>query len=249
MKRLFVVLLSVFFVMSLITGCGQKQEGEKKPLVIKPEGASTENIDENEVDVEEEADLEEAPVKVEGEAPNVSEEPKAAEELIIADFNSGVKPSNIGGNFGAWNKDPSDPTQWCRESFDNAARHGDSGFGMKLDYSVDSPNPAYNGFWMMLPNFDAVNFDNIAFWVKGDTNAGYTTVFKIELKNANKQVGRYYISNVSDQWQNISIPLSELKGLIDRSNLTEFVVVFEDRMATNKKGVIYIDDIKFTKNK
>lgn len=245
MKKWFVLVVAILFVVPLIAGCGQKEQAAQKPLVIKPEEAAMENINENEMDVEEEADLEEAPASVESSAKAVVE----TEELIIADFNSGVKPSNIGGNFGAWNKDPSDPTQWCRESFDNAAKHGDSGFSMKLDYSVDSPNPAYNGFWMMLPNFDAAKYDNITFWVKGDTNAGYTTVFKIELKNANKQVGRYYISNVSGQWQNISIPLSELKGLIDRSNLTEFVVVFEDRMATNKKGVIYIDDIKFTKNK
>ncbi len=173
--------------------------------------------------------------------------PKYSEEIIAANFDSGEKPNNLGGNFGAWNKDPSDPTQWCKESFDNVTRHGDTGFAMKLDYSVDSPNPAYNGFWMMLPNFDATKYDALNLWVKGDSKAGYTTVFKIELKGANKQMGRYYISNVGDQWQEISIPLSEFKGLIDRSSLTEFVIVFEDRMASNKKGVLYMDDIRFVK--
>lgn len=118
---------------------------------------------------------------------------------------------------------------------------------MKLDYSVDSPNPAYNGFWMMLPNIDASKYDTLSLWIKGDPQAGYTTVLKIEIKNANKQVGRYYISNVSDQWQKISIPLSDFKSLIDKTNLTEFVIVFEDRMASNKKGIVYIDDITFSR--
>jgi hypothetical protein len=180
-------------------------------------------------------------------AVTATEAKSASETLVLADFDSGEKPNNVGGNFGAWNKDPSDPTQWCKETFDNVARHGDKGFGMKLDYSVDSPNPAYNGFWMMLPNLDASKYDTLNLWVKGDEKAGYTTVFKIEIKNANKQVGRYYVSNVSNQWQQVSIPLSEFRGLIDRTNLTEFVIVFEDRMATNKKGAIYIDDITFTK--
>ena len=170
-------------------------------------------------------------------------------ELIIADFNTGDKPSNLGGDFGAWNKDPADFTQGCTESFDSANRHGDAGFAMKLEYSVDSKNPAYNGFWMALPNIDVSGYDNLAFWVKGDAKVGYTTVFKIELKNAGKQVGRYYVTNVTDQWQEVVIPLAEFKGLTDLSNLTELVVVFEDRIASNKKGVIYIDDVRFAKSK
>ena len=173
----------------------------------------------------------------------------SSSELMVADFNTGEKPSNIGGDFGSWNKDPADFTQGCTEAFDSANRHGDAGFAMKLEYSVDSKNPAYNGFWMALPNIDVSGYDNLAFWVKGDSKMGYTTVFKIELKNAGKQVGRYYITNVTDQWQEEVIPLSEFKGLTDTSNLTEFVIVFEDRIASNKKGIVYIDDIRFTKSK
>jgi hypothetical protein len=170
-------------------------------------------------------------------------------ELLVADFNSGEKPSNIGGDFGAWNKDPADFSQGCNESFDSANRHGDAGFAMKLEYSVESKNPAYNGFWMAMPNLDVSKYDNLAFWVKGDAKVGYTTVFKVELKNAGKQVGRYYVTNVTDQWQEVVIPLAEFKGLTDLSNMTEFVVVFEDRIASNKKGAIYLDDIRFIKSK
>jgi hypothetical protein len=170
-------------------------------------------------------------------------------EFVIADFNSGEKPNNIGGDFGAWNKDPTDFSQGCNEAFDSVNRQGSTGFAMKLDYSVESKNPAYNGFWMMLQNFDASKYDNVALWVKGDGKVGYTTVFKVELKNAAKQIGRYYVTSVTDAWQDIVIPLKEFKGLTDFSNLTEFVVVFEDRIASNKKGVIYIDNIRFTKNK
>lgn len=172
-----------------------------------------------------------------------------AGDLLIADFNSGEKPNNIGGDFGAWNKDPADFTQGCTEAFDSANRHGDSGFAMKLDYSVDSKNPAYCGFWMSLNGIDASKYDDLTLWVKGDPKTGYTTVFKVELKNAAKQIGRYYITNVTDQWQEVVIPLSEFKGLTDLSNMSELVVVFEDRVASNKKGVIYIDDIKLGKNK
>lgn len=178
---------------------------------------------------------------------SMAAEKAAGSEILIADFNSGEKPNNIGGDYGAWSKDPTDFSQGCTESFDTTNRHGDTGFSMKLDYSVDSKNPAYNGFWMFLQNFDASKYDNVALWVKGDAQTGFTTVFKVELKNANKQVGRYYVTNISDKWQDIVIPLKDFKGITDFSNLTELVIVFEDRIASNKKGVIYIDDIRFTK--
>lgn len=170
-------------------------------------------------------------------------------EFLVADFNTGEKPNNIGGDFGAWSKDPTDFSQGCSEAFDTVNRRGSTGFAMKLDYSVDSKNPAYNGFWMFLQNFDASKYDNISLWVKGDGKIGYTTVFKVELKNASKQVGRYYVTNVTDAWQDIVIPLKDFKGITDFSNLSELVIVFEDRIASNKKGVIYLDDIRFTKNK
>lgn len=172
-----------------------------------------------------------------------------ASELLIADFDSGEKPNNIGGDFGAWNKDPADFSQGCTESFDSVNRYGDTGFGMKIDYSVESKNPAYNGFWMTLNNLNGSKYDNLSFWVKGDAKIGYTTVFKVELKNTGKQIGRYYVTNVTDQWQEVVIPLTEFKGLADLSSLTEFVIVFEDRIASNKKGVIYIDDIRLTKSR
>jgi len=264
MNKWFVFLVAVLLSLPVVSGCGQQQEPMSKSSAIKPMEVMSES---EEDDAEEESVSENVPEQsgnvttdtvaasaaatpaapaVSQVAP-VAEALKPSETLALADFNSGEKPNNVGGNFGAWNKDPSDPTQWCKEAFDNVVRHGESGFSMKLDYSVDSPNPAYNGFWMMLPNLDASKYDTVNLWVKGDPQAGYTTVFKIEIKNANRQVGRYYVSNVSDQWKQVSIPLSEFKGLIDKTSLTEFVIVFEDRMATKKKGTIYIDDITFTK--
>ena len=171
----------------------------------------------------------------------------AADEVVIADFDTGEKPNNIGGNYGAWDKDPSDFSQGCAESFTSENRYGDKGFAMELDYDVDSRNPAYNGFWMLLQNLDGTKYKNLSIRVKGDTEDGYTTVFKVELKNDKKQVGRFYVTNVTDKWQEIVIPLNQFKGMTDFANLQEFVIVFEDRVASNKDGVLYIDDIKFTK--
>jgi hypothetical protein len=169
-------------------------------------------------------------------------------ELMIADFNSGTKPNNVGGDFGAWIYDPNDPMQGCIEAFDRADRYGDSGYSLRLIYSVDSTKAAFGGLWMRLQNLDASKFDNLAFRVRGDAKMGYTSVFKVELKDSLDQSSHYYVRGVSDHWQDIIIPLKELEGTANFRKLKEFTIVFEDTSATVKRGVIYIDDVRFTKS-
>ena len=172
--------------------------------------------------------------------------PSLAKELMISDFDSGAKPSNVGGDFGSWDKDPTDFTQTCTETFDPIVKHGNSGFSMRIDYDVDSPNPAYNGFWGKLEGLDATGYNKLVLWVKGDEEKGFTKVFKVELKNNSGEVGRYYITGVTNDWTKIEIPLERMAGLTDLSSLSEFIIVFEDRIATQKEGTIYVDDIHLT---
>ena len=166
---------------------------------------------------------------------------------MIADFNSGTKPNNIGGDFGCWIKDPGDPMQGCVESFDRNDRYGSTGYALRIIYSVDSPKPAFGGLWMRLQGLDASKFDTLAFRVKGDARMGYTSAFKVELKDALGQSSHYYVRGISDQWQDIRLPLKDFAGMANLRGLKEFVIVFEDTTATAKKGVIYIDDVRLTK--
>jgi hypothetical protein len=164
--------------------------------------------------------------------------------LVIADFDTGEKPGNLGGDFGSWNKDPNDKTQYCNMSFDPKVKWGNAGYSARLDYTVESPNPAYNGFWMKLDDLDASKFKNLVFYVKGDPEKKFTNRFKVELKNRS-EVGKYMVNDVAGEWQKITIPLNAFNGLSDISALTEFVIVFDDINATQKSGSINIDDIYF----
>lgn len=166
---------------------------------------------------------------------------------MVADFNSGMKPNNIGGDFGAWIKDPNDPMQGAIESFDPVDRYGHSGYGLRLIYSVASRNPAFGGFWMRLQDLNASRFDSLAFRVKGDAKMGYTTVFKVELKDAVDQSSHYYVRGVTDQWQDVVIPLKDFQGIANLVRLKEFVITLEDTTASSKQGVLYFDDIRFMK--
>lgn len=172
----------------------------------------------------------------------------AAADLMVADFDSGAKPNNLGGDFGAWIKDPADPMQGAVESFDAKDRYGDKGYALRLIYSVASKNPAYGGLWMRLQNLDASKFNTLRFRVRGDAAMGYTKVFKVELKDALDQGSHYYVREVTDQWQDIAIPLSGFEGMANARKLKELVIVIEDSTATAKRGVIYLDDVRFAKN-
>ena len=171
-----------------------------------------------------------------------------ANELVIADFDTGDKPNNIGGDFGGWDKDPNDETQGTQMSFDTDDSQGDAaGYSIRLDYDVDSPNPAYNGFWMKLNGEDATAYNTLNFYVKGDAKAGFTKRFKIELKDMTNKPSAYIVSGVTDQWQKISIPFEKFRRIENWNSLNELVFVFDDINSSPKTGSILIDQITFSK--
>jgi hypothetical protein len=172
----------------------------------------------------------------------------AANELVIADFDTGDKPNNIGGDFGGWDKDPNDESQGCQMSFDTDDSQGDSsGYSIRLNYDVDSPNPAYNGFWMKLNGEDATPYNTLNFYVKGDAKLGYTKRFKIELKDMTNKPSAYIVSGVTDQWQKISIPFEKFRRIENWNALNEIVIVFDDINSNPKTGGILVDQFTLSK--
>jgi len=179
----------------------------------------------------------------------------AAAPKLVADFNAPA-PNNIEGNFGAFSPSETEQVYICRETLDEAVKHGDSGSAMRLEYNV-SKGGSYNGFWMKLGsadsgnNFDASGFNKLTFWVKGDDKAGIPNKFKIELKgDPGQPLGKKYVGEVTDAWKKVEIPLSDFvnEGRVDLSKLNEIVFVFEQRAtAPATTGALYIDDVAFEK--
>lgn len=162
--------------------------------------------------------------------------------LLIANFDSGGKPSNIGGDFGSWVGDPYDKTQGCMEDFCRYIRRGSKGYALKITYDVDSLKPAYVGVWFKLNGADFSGYEKLVFWVKGDQNRGFTRTFKVELKNERGEVGSYYVDGVKEDWRKIEIPLEDFQ-MKDLRAMEELVFVFESDKVTEKEGILYIDDI------
>ena len=122
-----------------------------------------------------------------------------------------------------------------------------AGYSIRLDYDVDSPNPAYNGFWMKMNGEDATAYNTLNFYVKGDAKLGYTKRFKIELKDMTNKPSAYIVSGVTDQWQKISIPFEKFRRIENWNALNELVFVFDDINSTPKTGGILIDQVTLSK--
>jgi hypothetical protein len=167
-------------------------------------------------------------------------------KILVNDFNKKENFNNLDGPFGSWNIFYSDPDQHCKDELVTSERLGDEGYSLKLDYDVDSPYSAYNGFFTDLMKTDVSEYKYLVLYIKGDKTAGFTEKVNLELKNQ-RQIGRCAISGVTDEWKRYVIPLNEFVGLTSFKDMKELVIVFSDLNATKKTGVVYIDDIYFTK--
>lgn len=170
-------------------------------------------------------------------------------ETVVADFDSGEAKNNLGGGIEVWLAgDGSDSTQSAQMSFvsDDALGNA-SGKSIRADYDVDSENPAYNGVRTDFNNFDTTGYKTVNFYIKGDTAAGFTKVLKVELIGETGRPSPYMVNGITENWQKITIPLSEFPMIHDGSKLRQFVVVFADINNDPKVGTIYLDHVSFSK--
>lgn len=171
----------------------------------------------------------------------------AARELVVSDFDTGNKQNNIGGDFGGWDKDPNDETQGTQPSFEPDDALGDpAGYSIRLDYDVDSPNPAYNGFWMKMNGEDASGYNTLSFYLRGDAETGFTKRIKIELKDMSNEPSPYIVTGITDQWKKFSIPFKKFRRVNDWTSMNEFVIVFDDINSNPKTGTVFFDHIAFS---
>ncbi len=203
-----------------------------------------------------------------GQEPSVqSAEPKAApkalaaaprkakkkfddEVLLIDDFNSGVRSNLLGGAMGEWSKDEYDDTQGCEIDFVERPRLGKKGgYSMQISYDVDSPNQAYNGIWVKLEGLDARDYEYLVFYVKAPNYPPYgTDSLKLELKNKKGETGIYKVKRIpKGAWREYKIPFKKFKGLKDLSELKELIIVFDDKSANPKEGIIFLEHLYLTK--
>jgi len=167
---------------------------------------------------------------------------RATDPALLADFNLSGHRTNAGLPFGAWDSDPGDATQQCRVRLLDSVRVGEAGYGLMIEYDVDSPNPAYNGFWMKLPEVPLARYDVLALTIKGDASRGFTRRLWLELKDHDR-VARFLLEDVTSEWTRRRIPLRAFTDIRHVRTATEFVLVFDVDTVTATQGTVYLDDV------
>jgi len=181
--------------------------------------------------------------------------PSFASDLMIASFENG-QLSDIGTDIGTWTSNSLDTSQGC--TMEIIPIYGVMGRAdvetniLKITYDVATTGPAFNGIYIKLNGMDLSAYDEISMLIKGDAEKGFTTKFKVELKNEKGERKTYLLKGITSDWQKITIPLDRLKGpvsIIDWSRMSKMSITFDDMTVDSKEGVLYIDEIKLSTGK
>lgn len=179
-------------------------------------------------------------------------QPASAKDLTIAGFENGDY-SDIDTRIGTWSSNPLDTSQGTTMEiiplYGVMGKATQESHVIKITYDVATTGPAFNGVYIKLNRMDLTPYKKMSILIKGDPDKGFTTKFKIELKNKRGQRATYVLNGISDSWQQMNIPLEEFKAagsLRDLSGMSEMDITFDDMTVDNKEGILYIDEIKLS---
>lgn len=179
----------------------------------------------------------------------------SAGELVIASFERNGR-SDLGTDIGAWNSNPLDTSQGCTiemiKLYGVLGKPTEESRVMKISYDVAASGPAFNGIYIKLNDTDLTPYDMMKMEIKGDAAKGFTTKFKLEMKNSKGERVVFIVKGITSEWQEIIVPMQELKDLgsmTDWTKMKEIVFTFDDMTCDYKEGVLFVDNITFSSNK
>ena len=146
---------------------------------------------------------------------------------------------------GIWLGTPGDVAQGCRLSYTELHRVGTTGYGLAVDYDVDSTRPATTGVWVAIPRGGVPARGTLSFFIRGDPSAGYSETCVVELQT-NRERSRYYLDGITAIWQPVVIPLERFAPAPDAATVHDLLFLFEDWHVTRKQGRVYLDEIHVT---
>lgn len=178
-----------------------------------------------------------------------------AAELMIASF-EGNGRSDLGTDIGVWNSNPLDTSQGCtiemKKLYGVLGKPTEESRVMKISYDVAASGPAFNGIYIKLNDTDLTPYNRMKMAIKGDAGKGFTTKFKLEMKNNKGERVVFIIKGITAEWQEVTVPMQELKNLgsiTDWTKMKEIVFTFDDMTCDYREGVLYVDNITFSSDK
>ncbi|MCX5712874.1 MAG: hypothetical protein NTY47_07450 [Candidatus Omnitrophica bacterium] len=113
---------------------------------------------------------------------------------------------------------------------------------VKINFNFD---PAKKEMYdLKLNQLNLSAYKALAFSVK-KTDVTENVNLKVEFTTRFKEKSEIYIKNISNQWKEYKLPFTEFKKILDWSDMAGLSFTVEEWNAKGKKGVLYVDNVKF----
>ncbi len=115
---------------------------------------------------------------------------------------------------------------------------------VKITYNLSAGSKELST--LSLNGLDLRSYKSLVLNARSDAPAGSMPAVAVEIQNKTGETGLVYIRDAGRKWQQYEIPFSDFKpGLSDWSRIKSLTFIVEEWNSPRKKGVVYIDNIKF----
>ncbi len=115
---------------------------------------------------------------------------------------------------------------------------------VKLNFHFDPAKKEL--FSIALNNLNLSRYKTLAFSAK-KVNYKKDIPLRIEFSNIFKEKSEQYVKNIPLKWEEFKIDLTKFKNVTDWSKMLKLDFVVEEWNVPEKKGVVYLDNIRFLK--
>lgn len=115
---------------------------------------------------------------------------------------------------------------------------------IKINFNFD---PAKQAIYSIdLNKLNLANFKAVEFSVKKSEYKDNLSL-RVEVNNTFQEKSEVYVRDVSSRWKHYKIGLSEFKKISDWSEMSNLSFIIEEWNTIDKRGVMFIDNVKFSK--
>lgn len=115
---------------------------------------------------------------------------------------------------------------------------------VRVPYNLNDPFPSTKIFAITIPDKDASKYSKLNMSIRGLGEAS-PGIVKVLVSNQKNEQATYYIQNVGEQWQKVSIPFEKL-NLTDWTSVREVAFVLEAWNVDFRRGTMLVDEISFS---
>ena len=116
---------------------------------------------------------------------------------------------------------------------------------LQLEYNFENALHPVKFLSLSIPPMNVSKYTKLQFSIRS-REEGNPGIMKLVLKNRKNETAYTYIRGVNLAWKEFNIPLSDFTQITDWSNLDDLSFVLETWNVDKKKGMVLIDDVRFS---